>query len=121
MRWYHLTNLALHAAAGIGVLAFLRRVRVPAWAPLVGALVFVAVPLNATTLLYIAERTDAMVAICALGALLFVHRYDRTRRASCLIGINVLLVIGLLSKEQATAIPPMVIAYWWYLQVERHD
>ena len=118
-KWgYHVTNLLLHVGAGLAVLALLRRVVVPAWSAVVGAVFFVAIPTNATTVLYIAERTDAMVAICAMGALVLVHRYHGTRRTSTLVWINVVFLVGMLAKEVGVGILPMAASYWWYLRIE---
>lgn len=115
---YHITNLVLHALAGCGVLLVLRRVHVPAWAAFVGAVYFVAVPANVTTVVYIAERTDAMVAIGVAAALLCVHRYHRTREVWALVALSGSLVLAVLAKEVGVAIIPMVAVYWWYLRVD---
>jgi hypothetical protein len=112
---YHLTNLALHVAASIGVLMLLRRLRIPAWCAVAGAAYFAAVPSNVATVLYIAERTDAMAALCVLVALQFVHRYRRFGSASSLVAINLCLVVALLSKEIGVAMIPAVACFWWYL------
>jgi Dolichyl-phosphate-mannose-protein mannosyltransferase len=115
---YHLTNILLHAGATVAVFALLRRIRVAWWAALVGAVVFAAIPANVTTVVYIAERTDAMVAIFAICGLLCVHRYYRTGRVGSLVGLNVFFVLALLAKEVAVAMVPMAALYWWYLRIE---
>lgn len=118
---YHVTNLVLHAGACVGVLLVLRRVRVPMWCAFIGAAYFAVVPANVATVVYIAERTDAMVAICTVTALLCVHRFQRTRDRWPLVAVSVSLVLGLLAKEVAVAIVPMAALYWWYLRVEALD
>lgn len=115
---YHLTNILLHAGATVAVFALLRRIRVAWWAALAGAVVFAAIPANVTTVVYIAERTDAMVAIFAVCGLLCVHRYYRSGRPGPLIGLNVFFVLALLAKEVAVAMVPMAALYWWYLRIE---
>ena len=68
--------------------------------------------------MYIAERTDAMVAIFAICGLLCVHRYYRSGWPGPLIGLNVFFVLALLAKEVAVAMVPMAALYWWYLRIE---
>jgi hypothetical protein len=121
---YHLVNMALHAIASVCVWALLRRVRVPRWAALVGASFFVLVPANVATAVYIAERTDAMVAIAICLGMLSLFRFHRTGRVRWLVWMNLAYVVGLLAKEEATAIVPFAMAFWLYLQLERtppHD
>jgi hypothetical protein len=116
---YHLVNMALHAVAAVCVWALLRRVRVPWWAALSGAAFFVLVPSNVATVVYIAERTDAMVAIALCLGMLSLHRFHRTGGARWLVWMNVAYVVALLAKEVATAMVPFAIVFWWYLQLER--
>lgn len=116
---YHLTNIALHAAATVAVWAVLRRLRVPWWAAFAGGVVFAIVPSNAATAVYLAERTDAMVAICVCAALLCADRYASSHHVRWLVWMNVSYVVALLAKEVATAIVPMVAAFWLFVIVER--
>ena len=118
---YHLANIVLHAGATVAVFALLRRVRVPQWCAVVGAVVFAAIPSNVATVVYVAERTDAMVAIAAICGLLCVHSYQRSRSTGPLIALNGFFVVGLLAKEVAVAMVPMVALYWWYLRIEQHS
>ncbi len=116
---YHLVNVSLHAAAVVCVWALLRRVRVPWWAAVVGAGFFALVPANVATAVYIAERTDAMVAIAICLGMLSLYRFHRTGGARWLVWMNLAYVVGLLAKEEATAIVPFAIVFWLYLQLER--
>jgi hypothetical protein len=118
-KWgYHLTNIGLHAAASMLLLAVLRQTRLPHWAALVGASYFVVVPSNVATVSYIAERTDAMVTVCAMVALLCTAQLVRTPRPALRIAIVACLVIALLAKEVGVAIIPMVAAMWWYQRLD---
>ena len=118
---YHLTNILLHAGATVGVFALLRRIRIAWWSALVGAVVFAAIPANVATVVYVAERTDAMVAIFAICGLLCVHRYHRSGRLGPLVALNVFFVLALLAKEVAVAMVPMVAMFSWYLRTEELD
>jgi hypothetical protein len=118
---YHLTNILLHAGATIGLYAVLRRIRVPWWSALIGAVVFAAIPANVTTVVYIAERTDAMVAIFVACGLLCVDRYHRRGRTGSLVALNAFFVLALLAKEVGVALVPMAMLFWWYLQIEALD
>ena len=116
---YHLTNIVLHAGATVAVFALLRRVRVPQWCAVVGAVLFAVIPSNVAAVVYVAERTDVMAAIFTICGLLCVHGYQRSRSTGMLIGLNVFFVVGLLTKEIAVAMLPMAALYWWYLRIEQ--
>jgi hypothetical protein len=116
---YHLVNIALHAGAAVCVWALLRRVRVPWWAAIAGAGFFVLVPSNVATVVYIAHRTDAMVAIALCLGMLSLHRFHRSGGARWLVWMNVAYVVALLAKEVATAMVPFAVVFWLYLQLER--
>jgi hypothetical protein len=117
-KWgYHLTNVVLHTAATLLVYAFLRRLRVRWWAALAAAATFAALPSNAATAIYVAERSDAMAMICIACGLLVVHAYYRTRQPRWLLVLSAIFVLALLSKEIGIALPMMVAMYWWYLDV----
>lgn len=121
-RWgYHLSNLALHAAATIGVWTVLLRLRIAWWAAFAGAAFFALVPANAATAVYVAQRTDAMVAICVCLAIACVRRWRITDDARWLVALAVVYVLGLAAKEVAAAIVPFVVVTWIHLEVEQHD
>ena len=103
----------------MSVWALLRRVRVPWWAALSGATFFIVVPSNVATAVYVAERTDAMVAIAVCLGMLSLYRFHRTGAVRWLVWMNVAYIVGLLAKEEATAIVPFAIVFWLYLRWER--
>ena len=51
--------------------------------------------------------------------MLCVHGYHRSRGVGSLFALNAFFVIGLLAKEVALAMVPMVALYWWYLRIEQ--
>ncbi|MET0908373.1 MAG: phospholipid carrier-dependent glycosyltransferase, partial [Ilumatobacteraceae bacterium] len=100
---YHVTNIALHTIAAVAVLELLRRTGVRWWAALAGALLFAAIPANVATVVYISERSDAMVAIFTIAGMLCLHRYSRDRRWRWLILLDLCFVLAVGSKEVGIA------------------
>jgi hypothetical protein len=121
VRGYHITNLVLHVAVVVGVYVLLVRLGLAVWAAFAGAAYFAVLPSNVATVVYIAERTDAMVALLAIVGLLCVFRFDTRRSGGAIVGLNACLVLGLLSKEIAVALVPMALLLWWYLGSRRAD
>ena len=121
-RWgYHLTNIAIHCVAVVVLWSLLRRLRVAWWAALAGAAYFAVVPSNVAAVVYIAERTDAMVAICICAILWCLVRFSDSGATKWLVWASGLYVLALLTKEVATATVPFVAVFWLYLRVERHE
>ena len=72
-------------------------------------------PSNVAAVVYIAERTDAMVAVCISAILWCVARFDDSGARRWLVWASVLYVIALLTKEVAVAVAPFVAVFWLYL------
>ena len=101
---YHATNLGLHAAAGVLLVALLRRAALPAPAALLGALAWVAHPLAASTTAWVSARGDSLMAIFYLAALLaFGAPGPPTRRSYVTLGLLSALALG--TKEMAASLP----------------
>lgn len=66
----HLTNIALHAGCGLLVWRLLRRLLSGPWLPLLGALLFVAHPLQTQAVTYLIQRAAVLGAFFFLLALL---------------------------------------------------
>jgi len=114
---YHFTNIVLHALAALAVLELLRRTTVRWWAALAGAVLFAVIPANVATVVYISERSDAMVAIFTIVAMLALHRYARDRRVRWLVVTNVAFVLAVGAKEVGIATVLLAALYWWYLNI----
>lgn len=117
----HVTNLLLHIAAVLLLHRLLHRLGLRWWAAFAAAVYFAIVPSNVATVVYVAQRTDAMAAICIIVGLLCVRRYDIDRRPSWLVGLAVAFLLAVLSKEIGLALVPMTAVWWWYLRVEAAD
>lgn len=117
---FHLTNLALHALAALLAFATLRRlfalqampepVRVRASTlALATALLFAAHPMAVEIVLYTTQRTESLVSLCYLGALLLLlraHAAGATRAWPAMAAVGVL---GVASKEVFVTAPVMAL------------
>ncbi|HEU0107368.1 MAG TPA: hypothetical protein VFT38_14415 [Vicinamibacteria bacterium] len=100
---YHATNLCLHAAAGVVLVALLRRLALPAPGALLGALAWVAHPLAASTTAWVSARGDSLMAIFYLAALLaFSAPGAPTRRSQVTLALLSALAFG--TKEMAASL-----------------
>jgi hypothetical protein len=101
---YHATNLCLHGAAGVLLVALLRRAALPAPAALLGALAWVAHPLAASVTAWVSARGDSLMAIFYLAALLaFSAPGPPTRRSFVTLALLSALALG--TKEMAASLP----------------
>jgi len=109
---FHLTNLLLHAAAGVLAFATLRRwvgADVPA---ALGAALFAVHPSKAESVAWIAGRTDVMVTVGMLLATAGVARRLRGERGGA--ALEALGTTGAyLSKELAVTLPALAAVEAW--------
>lgn len=125
--WFKLVNLGLHAAGG-AALYFLSvqlfrglnpestdaRIRGLA---LFTTAVWVAHPLNVSTVLYVVQRMTILATIFSLLALILLAKRlssgsKSTFSAPFLVGYYALWAAALLSKETAAALPLIAMAVW---------
>lgn len=103
---YHLTSVVLHALAAVLVLFCLRRVLDEKVAA-IGALLFAVHPAHVEAIASIANRTELLVAVLGLGALLLLlpspdGRRWRAAEVAGRVALEALLFLGaLLAKESA--------------------
>jgi len=89
--------------------------RAPQWIASIGAAYFAIIPANAATAIYVSERSDAMVAIFTLGALLAANRFLAGGRPRWLWGVNAFVLASMASKEIGVAVVlllPLLALYW---------
>ena len=100
---WHLTNIALHAAASVLVLLVLRQYfRDPRWS-VVGALVFAAHPAHIETVAWVSGCTDSLMAVALLASSYFwLTAGDAPRRRFSSLAC---FALALLTKETAIILP----------------
>ena len=108
---YHLTNILGQGVVGWLVYLVARRIGFGWWEGWATAFLFVVIPGNAATAVYIANRGDALLAIFGLLAVLSLDRYWRVRRVGWLVAMNGCLALALCSKEMALSLPVLLV---WY-------
>lgn len=116
---YHLTNVTLHALAAILVLRVLLASGAPLGAALFGSAYFALIPANVATAVYISERSDAMVAIFTLCALLAMHAWVESARRGWLLLTFGCVALALCSKEIGASAATLTLLFWLYLSLQR--
>ena len=129
---YHIVNISIHVITGILVylltLLTFRRLhaigqgvggeRLARWAALIGALVFVAHPIQTQAVTYTVQRMTSMATVFYLLALLlYVHgrlAHRRTIRWSLWFGTATAWVLALGTKQIAITLPLVIFLYEWY-------
>jgi hypothetical protein len=121
-RGYHITNLVLHVVAVLMVYAVINRLIRHRVAAAVGAAAFSVLPANVATVLYISERSDALVAIFTCAAVLAVcTRHDRPDLRWPTLAVPFACLLAIMSKEVGLAAPLIVAATWCFLEVDRRS
>lgn len=109
---YHLTNVLLHAAAALLVVAVVRRLALPgAW---LAGFIFALHPVCVETVAWMSEQKTVLSAVFYLGAALAYLRFDRTReRARYWLALG-LFLLALMSKTVAATLPAaLLVIFWW--------
>lgn len=112
---YHLTNIFLHALAGICLMEFLWILSLSRWTALYAALLFVSHPVHTEAVSYISGRADPLVAVftfLTIGTYIYSCKKNSPIKSSIhvLFGLT-FFVMALLSKEQAVIIPFLLVLY----------
>lgn len=120
---YHLTNLAIHAAAALGLFGLIRRTLLfpPLRAQLGGAALplawFAAVtwlvhPLTVESVTYVVQRTESLMALCFLLTLYTFARSCESPHATRWRIVSVAACfLGMMCKEVMVAAPVVVLGY----------
>ncbi len=103
--WFHFVNLLWHAAASVAVAALARRLLGVA-AGLAAGLVFAAHPVHVEAVANVVGRAELMVGLFSVLAV-----YAGLWRQS-IAWSTAALALGLLSKENAAAIPAIIACGW---------
>jgi len=108
---FHSTNVLLHVLSSLLVLAIAWHRPKSTGAGTAAALIFAVHPAAVQTVAWVPGRSDGLMAVFALGAILAWLEYDRTAARRALLIHWVLLAASLLSKETAIALVPLVFGY----------
>lgn len=119
---FHIGSLLLHAGCCVLVLLILRRLIHHEAAALAGALLFALHPLQVETVAWVTETRGLLAALFGLTALWQYLQFadesidDSRRRAVHYLVASLALLLALLSKPSAVAIPLMalVLDWGWY-------
>jgi tetratricopeptide (TPR) repeat protein len=114
--YYHLTNVALHAASACLVVMIVRRLKLPgAW---LAGFIFALHPVCVEAVAWISEQKSTLSGVFYLAAALTYLRFDRgapeARRKSPYFLALGLFVLALMSKTVTATLPAaMLVVFWW--------
>ena len=109
---YHVTNLILHLANALLVLAIARSIAPgePAFA-LLAASLFALMPSHAEPVAWISGRVDSIAALFYLGAFLCFVRFRIRNRRRWLLGALLVFACGLFAKQSLVTLPLLILAF----------
>jgi Flp pilus assembly protein TadD len=108
---FHAVNVVLHAGVSLLVLALLRRFSTLPGA-LAGALLFAIHPVHVEAVANVVGRGELLAALSVLGGCLLYLDADTTvptGRAIRMVGLSLLYLTGLGSKEIAVSLPALLV------------
>ncbi|MBI2206997.1 MAG: tetratricopeptide repeat protein [Candidatus Rokubacteria bacterium] len=108
---YHLTNVALHALATIGVFLTLVTLGYARGPSLLASVIFAVHPVLAFAVAWIPGRNDSLLTVLALSAWLAFRRYVRTQGWGAYAAHVVLFAAAVFTKETAVALPLVATLY----------
>lgn len=108
---FHLTNLLLHLATSLAVLALARRLTGSVLAAAVAAVAFALHPIHTESVTFISGRTDVLATLFFLLALLGYVRWRQDGRTLAFAGSLVAFFLGLTAKEVAVTLPLVLFLY----------
>lgn len=106
--WFHATNVALHVAASLLVLALLGVLGAPAAAATLGAALFAAHPVHVEAVAGVVGRADVLATSFMLAALV-LWLSNRGPVAVRATGVALLYLLALGSKEAAVVLPALLV------------
>jgi len=114
-RGYHLTNLALHAAAAVLIWIILQRLSIPGG--FFAALLFAVHPVNVESVAWIAQRKNTLAMVFFLLSIWSYLRFERrlgerldsTRRSSTWYFVSLAMFLLAMLSKGSVAILPIVL------------
>jgi protein O-mannosyl-transferase len=110
--WYHLSNLLIHCASALLLVAILRKLEIPgAW---LAALIFTLHPIQTETVAWISELKNILSGLFYFGSILAYLRFYETRRLTFYWISLILFAAGLMSKSVIATMPgALLVIFWW--------
>lgn len=105
---YHSTNIALHAANAVLVLALVRGLGASCWVAMGAAAVFALHPVQVESVAWVTERKNTLSGFFSLLAFIFYLRYRRGAGTGAYAATLVTFACGLLSKTQVLSLPVLL-------------
>ena len=106
---FHLTNVLLHAASVAMLFVVLARMTSAFGASLLTAALFGLHPLRVESVVWIAERKDALSVFFFMAALLAYERYCRDPSAGRFVPVCLCMLASLLSKSTLVTLPVLLL------------
>ncbi len=106
---YHLTNLVLHISNVLLVLLFFYLLSGRFWTSLVIALLYGLHPVNADSVVWVAQRKTLLAIFFGLLMLNTYLAYNYKKHASIMIGVLVFYVLALLASPTVIMLPFVVV------------
>lgn len=106
---YHITNMALHALNGYLVFGIISRLSRNRWIGLFTASLFVAHPIHAESVAWVAERKNVLYACFFLIAIRYYLLWRVTQARLHIVLVYVFGLLAMLSKATAVALPLSLI------------
>ena len=109
---YHLTNVALHAAAACLVVAILRRLSIPgSW---LAGFIFALHPVCVESVAWISEQKTTLSTVLYLASALTYLHFDQKRGKPLYLAASGLFALALLSKTVTATLPlALLVVFWW--------
>ncbi|MBC7862706.1 MAG: glycosyltransferase family 39 protein [Bacteroidia bacterium] len=109
--WYHFNNLVFHFLNGILVLLLIKKITGKQEIAFVSALIFLVHPVQAESVMWIAERKNLVYVFFFLLASLAYFNFKEKKKTKFYLFALLLFCLSLLSKGTAVAFPLCLIAY----------
>ncbi len=111
---HHITSVALHAAAVVGLFLLLARMTGDLWPSALVAALFAVHPLRAESVAWVAERKDVLCGVCFILAIAAYVGYVRKRTWRRYLLVMAAFGLGLMAKPMLVTLPVILLLldYW---------
>ena len=116
---WHLTTILCHVAATYMVFVLVRRLAASPWIAFSAATLFALHPVHIESVAWVSGVTDPLMAIFLIGSFLAYLRFREGNRWGWMGLALSLFALGLLEKETAVVLGPLVFLYAWLYAEER--